>query len=162
MRTGSRGVCAAPGLSSIFAASSTGPPSSKRRVDQRLEMRLVAHPVAVGDAGAAGTATISVDAGGRGLLLAGDLIDAVVHDDDGQVARLDHADGGETAERHQDRAVALERDHAALGLRERDAERDRTGQPHAAEHVEVLRAVAGREEIEIGVADARRSRLRRA
>src|SRR6478735_9047473 len=31
MRTGSRGVCAVPDVSSIFAASSTGPPSSKRR-----------------------------------------------------------------------------------------------------------------------------------
>src|SRR5262249_30907478 len=48
-----------------------------------------------------------------------------------------------------------ERDHAALGLRQRDAERDRAGEAHAAEHVEVLRAVTGRVEIEIGIADAR-------
>jgi hypothetical protein len=29
--SGSRTVCAVPGLSSIFAVSNTGPPSSKRR-----------------------------------------------------------------------------------------------------------------------------------
>ena len=87
-------------------------------------------------------------------LLAGDLVDAVVHDHDGEVARLDHADGGEATQRHQDRAVAFERDHAALGLRQRDAERNRAGEPHAAEHVEILRPVAGGIEIEIGVADA--------
>ena len=103
--------------------------------------------------------TISVGRLRRGRLLAGDLIEAVVHDEDGEVARLHHADGGEAAERHQDRAVALERDHAALGLRQRDAERDRAGEAHAAEHVEILRPVAGRVEIEIGVADAADHRL---
>ena len=41
-----------------------------------------------------------------------------------------------------------------LRLRDGDAERDRHRQPHAAEHVEVLRPLAGRPQIEIGVADA--------
>ena len=65
----------------------------------------------------------------------------------------------EAAEPHQDRAVAFERDHAALGLRDGDTERDRTGKPHAAQHVEILRPVAGGVEIEIGVADAADHRL---
>ena len=105
------------------------------------------------------TATMSVDAAGRRRLLAGDLIEAVVPDDDGEVARLDVGDGGEAAERHQDRAVAFEREHPALRLRQRDAERDRAGQAHAAEHVEVLRPVADGEHVEIGVADAADHRL---
>ena len=58
------------------------------------------------------------------------------------------------AELHQQRAVALERKHAALRLRQRDAKRDREGEAHAAQHVEILRAVAGGPEVEIGVADA--------
>src|SRR5450631_2373712 len=96
---------------------------------------------------------------GRGRLPAGDLVDAVVPDDDGQVARRHRRDGGEAAERHQERAVAFERDHAAFRLRQRDPERDRAGQAHAAEHVEILRPVAGGVEIEIGIADAGHDRL---
>ena len=84
--------------------------------------------MAVGDAGAARRSPRRRRCRrSRAFCFAGDLIDAVVHDDDGEVARLDHADGGETAERHQDRAVAFERDHPALGLGERDTERDRAG-----------------------------------
>ena len=41
-----------------------------------------------------------------------------------------------------------------LRLRDGDAERDRDRQPHAAEHVEILRPLAARPQIEIGVADA--------
>ena len=39
-------------------------------------------------------------------------------------------------------------------LRQRHPKRDRAGEPHAAEHVEILRAMAGGNEIEIGVAEA--------
>ena len=60
---------------------------------------------------------------------------------------------------HQDRSVAFQREHAALRLRQRDAERDRHRQSHAAEHVEILRALAGAPEVEIGVADAADHRL---
>src|SRR5262249_40605110 len=55
---------------------------------------------------------------------------------------------------HQDRAIAFERDHAALWLGERDAEGDGTREAHAAEHVEILRPVPGSVEVEIGIADA--------
>ncbi len=85
-----------------------------------IEMRFVTHPVAAGDARATRDRDDIGGHGRRGLLLAGDLIDAVVHDHDREVARLDHADGGKTPHRHQDRAVAFERNHAALRLRQRD------------------------------------------
>ena len=55
---------------------------------------------------------------------------------------------------HQQRPVALQREHAPVRLRQRHAERDREGEPHAAEHVEILRSVAGGPQVEIGVADA--------
>ena len=83
--------------------------------DELLEMGLVANPGAVGDAGAARHRHDVGPVAGRGRLLAGDLVDAVVPDDDGQVARRHRGDGGEAAERHQERAVAFERDHAACG-----------------------------------------------
>src|SRR5438105_130930 len=44
-------------------------------------------------------------------------------------------------------------DDAALRLCQRDAERDRTGQSHATEHIKVLRPMAGGEQIEVAVAD---------
>jgi hypothetical protein len=43
----------------------------------------------------------------------------------GAVARRHVGDCGEAAESHRDRAVTFERDDAALGLRQRDAERER-------------------------------------
>ena len=100
--------------------------------------------------------------GGRGRLRAGDLVDAVVHHDDHEVLRPQHRDGGERAQLHQERAVALERHDRRARLRQRDAERDRHGKPHAAEHVEILRPPPGGPEIEIGVADAGRPPPRRA
>src|SRR5262249_56360931 len=99
--------------------------------DQFLEMVFVAHPVAVRDAGAARDGDDIGTAGGRRLLLAGDLVDAVVHNDDGQVARFHHSDGSKAAERPADPALALQRDHAALWLGERDAEGDGTREAHA-------------------------------
>src|SRR5712691_11538322 len=50
---------------------------------ERVEMARVAHPMAVADAGAARDRHDVGGGGGRRLLLAGDLVDAVVHDDDG-------------------------------------------------------------------------------
>jgi len=48
----------------------------------------------------------------------------------------------------------IEREDTPFRLRQCNAERDRQRQPHAAQHVEILRTVAGRPEVEIGVADA--------
>src|SRR6185312_3986065 len=90
----------------------------------------------------------------RRRLAAGDLVHAVVPHHHGQVLRLAHRHGGEAAKLHQERAVALERDDVPFRLRDGDAERDRDGEPHAAEHVEVLRPLPAHPEIEIGVADA--------
>ena len=152
--TGSRSVAPTPGLSSMRTAISHGPSSAERARDHLVEHLLVRRPGALRKAGAARHGD-EVGAGrGRGRLAAGDLVAAVVHHDDREVLRLEHRDGGEAADLHQQRAVALERDAAPLRLRQRDAERDRAGEPHAAEHVEILRPVAGRPEIEIGVADA--------
>src|SRR5436190_3476540 len=122
-------------------------------------MHLVAHPMALHYARTARDGDDVGRARGRRHLLARDLIDAVIHDHDGQVARPHHAYGGEATQRHEDRAVALERNHSALGLRDCDAEGNRTGKPHAAQHVEVLRPMPGGIEIEIGVADPGHDRL---
>ena len=86
----------------------------------------------LGEAGSAGERDIVGDPGGGGRLAAGDLVEAVVHDHYGQVGRLERCDGGEAAELHQQRAVAFQRDHARARLRQRDAERDRDGEAHAA------------------------------
>jgi hypothetical protein len=90
----------------------------------------------------------------RRRLPAGDLIDAIVPYDDGEILRRLHRDGGEAAELHQQRAVTFQRDHVPLRLRDRDAERNRDRKPHAAEHVEILRTLAARPQVEIGIADA--------
>jgi len=96
---------------------------------------------------------------GRRDLPAGDLIGAVVHDHDRKVLLPAPRDGGERAKLHQDRTVALQRDHAALRLRQRDPERDRRGQAHAAQHVEILRPPSRGPQVEVGVADAADHRL---
>ena len=57
------------------------------------------------------------------------------------------------------RAVTFERDDAAFRLRQRHAQGDRAGEPHAAEHVEILRPMTGGVQIEIGIADAADHRL---
>ena len=61
---------------------------------------------------------------------------------------------GEATELHQQRTVAFERDHVPARLRDRHAKGDRNGEAHAAQHVEILRPLAARPQIEIGVADA--------
>src|SRR5438105_5192810 len=84
----------------------------KAAVEQLVEMRLVAHPRAVGDAGASRHRHDVGFTGGRGALLTGDLIDAVIPNDDGEIARLDVRDRCEAAKSHQNRTVAFKRDDA--------------------------------------------------
>ena len=85
---------------------------------------------------------------------AGDLVDAVIHHHHGEVFRRQRRDRRKRPQLHQQRAVALERKYAPVRLRQRHAERDREGEAHAAEHVEILRPVAGGPQVEIGIADA--------
>src|SRR6185437_3604406 len=119
-----------------------------------FEILFVGGPGAFGDAGAARDGDQVGTRRARRRLAAGNLIDAVVPDHDGQVGRRPHGDGRQTAELHQQRAVAFQRYHVPLRLRDGDAERDRDRQSHAAEHIEILRPLAARPQIEIGVADA--------
>src|SRR6185312_7672593 len=126
----------------------------ERRREQPLEVVLVRRPGTLHQAAAARHRDNVGDAGARRRLAAGDLVHAVVPDDHRQVIWLAHRHGGEAAELHQQRAVALERDDVALRLRDGDAERDRNRQAHAAEHIEVLRSLAAHPEIEISIADA--------
>ena len=152
--TGSRSVVPTPGLSSMRAAIRLGPPSLSAAANSRSNssssaaQALLAMPAAARDGDEVGSRRA------RRRLAAGDLVDAVVPHHDGQVLRRPHGDGRQAAELHQQRAVAFQRDDVAFGLRDGDAERDRDRQPHAAEHVEILRPLAARPQIEIGVADA--------
>src|SRR5207248_6705131 len=59
------------------------PAIGKAAIDQGFEMRFVAHPVASRDAGGVRDRDNVGDAAGGGNLLAGDLVEAVVPDDDG-------------------------------------------------------------------------------
>jgi len=119
-----------------------------------VEVRLVARPQAACDAAAARHRDQVGAQRGRRRLPAGDLVHAVVEHHDDQVARADRGDRAQAAELHQQRAVALQREHPALRLRDRHAQRDRRRQAHAAQHVEVLRALPARPQVEVGVADA--------
>ena len=90
-----------------------------------------------------------------GGLAAGRGVRRVVEADVQQVARRRRRDGGERAHVHQHVAVAVEDDHAAIGLRQRDAETDRRRQAHGADHVEagvgVARAERGARQEAVGV-----------
>ena len=157
MRAGSRGVCAVPPWSSIFAASSSGPPSSKRRdinvskcaASRTQWLSAMPAPRAI--------ATTSAVTAVAAFCFASDLIDAVVHDDDGEVAQASTI----PMVVRQPSAIGIEPSPSARSAprsrleEKRATERDRAGKAHAAEHVEILRAVAGGIEIEIGIADAR-------
>ena len=59
---------------------------------------------------------------GMRLLHAGLAVALVVDHHDGEIRRLLHADGGEQAQAHQHLAVAGDHQHAALRLREREAQ----------------------------------------
>ncbi len=69
-------------------------------------------------------------------------------------ARSGGGDGGQASEVHQERAVAVERHHPAVGARQRDPEGDRAGEAHAAPRVEVERAIAVGEQLVRGVPQA--------
>ncbi len=77
------------------------------------------------------------------LLPAGLAVVAVVDAEDGEVGGIDHRDGGERADVHQELAVARDNEHALVGTCEREAEPHHAGRAHgAAERIDV-RAVAG-------------------
>ena len=124
------------------------------QVDQFLEAAFVCGPGALHQPCAARDGDDVGALFGQGLLSTGDLIGAIVHDDDGQVLLRPRCDGGQASKLHQDGSVAFQREHAALGLRQRDSQRDRHRQSHAAQHIEILRALPCTPEIEIGIADA--------
>ena len=67
----------------------------------------------------------------------------VVEHQDGEVARRLIGDHRKRADPHHHLAVAGEAQHAAIGLGDRDTERGREGEAHAAPGIEVLRVVAG-------------------
>src|SRR6185312_3820455 len=62
--------------------------------------------------------------------------------------------GCKAAELHQQRAVALERNHVPFRLGDRDTKRNGNSQAHAAEHVEILWALSACPQVEIRIADA--------
>ena len=150
--TGSRSVAPTPGLSSMRAAIRLGPPSERRR-EQPLELVLVGRPGALGDAAGMRDRDRSAEAG-RGLLAAGDLIDAVVPDHDGQVFRPRAATVARQPSCIRSDPSPSSATTWRFGCAIADAERDRHREPHAAQHVEILRPLSGRPQIEIGVADA--------
>jgi hypothetical protein len=67
----------------------------------------------------------------------------IVHDDHSEVARLLDADGRETAQSHQQFAVAGHHQHAALRLGERQAKADHRGAAHRAPQIEIESVIAG-------------------
>ncbi len=123
-------------------------------IDQTLEILFVGRPGAVGKTTADRDGNNIRNRRCRGRLRAGDLVDAVIHHDHGEIFRRQCCDGRQAAQLHQQRAVSLKRENAALRLGQCDAERDREGEAHAAQHIEILRAVAGCPQIEIGIANA--------
>src|SRR5262249_32746355 len=72
-----------------------------------------------------------------------------------EVRRLQQADGRERAEVHEQRTVSVDDEDARVRPGERQAETDRRGDAHAAPGVEILRPIAGREQIVRGMAEAR-------
>ena len=152
--TGSRSVVPTAGLLSMRAAIRLGPPPLSAAATRRSKSSSSAAQALLAIPAPRAMATRSAVAALARRLRAGDLVDAVVPHHDREILRRPLGDGGEAAELHQQRAVAFERDHMPLRLRDGDAERDRDGETHAAEHVEILRALAARPQIEIGVADA--------
>ena len=77
------------------------------------------------------------------LLPAGLAVVAVVDAEDREIGRVDHRDGGERAEAHEQLAVAGDDEHALVRPRQRQAEPHHAGRAHgAAERIDVG-AVAG-------------------
>src|SRR5215813_1726925 len=125
----------------------------ERCCNQAIEVCLISSPGAVCNTGTAR----DCDEIGRGIcsrLRAGDLVDAVVPNDDREVLRRAFTDGCKTAKLHQQGAVAFEGKNVPVRLRNGNTKRDRYCEPHAAEHVEILRALTAGPKVEIGIADA--------
>ena len=95
---------------------------------------------------------------GRGRLTAGRRVFLVVHHDDDEVRRLQETDGGQRPEVHQQRAVAVEHEHANVGPRERDTQAHRRGKAHAAPRIEILWPIPGGKQIVGGMPEARDNR----
>jgi hypothetical protein len=90
-----------------------------------------------------------------GRLHAGIAVALVVEHHDREVRRALHGDRGETAETHEQLAVAGDHEDPSLGLREREAEADHSGPAHRAPERKVQRAVAGRGDVPSGAAEPR-------
>src|SRR4029077_10163160 len=76
----------------------------------------------------------------RRLLRAGGVVDAVLEQQVREVPRGRARDGGERAELHEERAVAVEDDHPTIGRAQGEAEAQRGGAAHEADaaHREVV------------------------
>src|SRR5207247_2251935 len=61
------------------------------------------------------------------------VIDAVLEEKVDEVARSGARDGGETSELHQERAVAVQHENAAIGSGESDAQAETGGAAHEAD-----------------------------
>ena len=90
--TGSRRVVPVPGLSSMRTPISVGPSAVKRLLDQPLKIVFIRGPGAVGKAAGDSDGHEVSQRRGRRRLRAGDLVDAVVHDDHDEVFRRQRRD----------------------------------------------------------------------
>ena len=152
--TGSRSVAPTAGLPSMRATIRLRRPALERRCHQAVEVVFIGGPRAVGDAGAARNGDQIRSGRTRRRLRSGDLVNPVVPHDHREILRRPLGDGGKATELHQQRAVAFERHDVPVWLCNRYTQRDRNGQAHAAQHVEILRPLAAGPQVEIGVADA--------
>src|SRR5262249_23269915 len=66
---------------------------------------------------------------------------------------------GKAAKLHQQRTVALERNNMAARLCNGDTKRNWYGETHAAKHVEILRTLAARPQVKVGVTDSANDRF---
>ena len=119
--------------------------AGREQPGQFLQARLVLDLHHALDAAAARHLQQIDAAAGVARLHAGLAIEAVVEHDDGEVAGLLHADGGEAAEPHQHLAVAGDDGDARVRLRQRKTEPDHRRAAHRAPEIEVAVVVAGGE-----------------
>ena len=90
-----------------------------------------------------------------GRLAAGRVVRLVVEEHVDEVRRALVAERRERAQAHEERAVAVEDDDAAIGTRPREAEAEARRAAHRADHVELVRAVVARVELAAGEAGRR-------
>ena len=122
----------------------TGPGSLRSSADRVRQPRLVGRGHRLGEARRLRHRR-DVDGRGRvGFLHAGLAVALVVDDGDGEIGRPPHRDRRERADAHQHLAVAGHHQHAALRLRQRQAEPDHRRTAHRAPEIEVERMVARR------------------